>query len=539
MARRHTNSAVAKSAAEPGVRVAIYIRRSTDEMHQPYSLEAQETKLRAYISSQPGWHLVAVYSDDASGAKVERPDLQRALSSARAGLFDVLLVYRLDRFTRRIRDLADLLDELDRAGVAFRSATEPFDTSTPAGRMLVQMLGVFAEFEREMIIDRVVNGMERATAKGRWTFGTCPFGYQIDPDTRTLVPHPDEMAVVVEIFRLYTRARLGTRAIAARLNEHGQRSRRGKAWSHKTIGDVLTNRAYLGEVQFRDVVTENAHPPLIEPAVFDLADRILLQRAEDPARRAAMASNYHLSGKITCPDCGRKYLGTTATGKRRTYRYYTCFTRNRYGTDRCAAPRIDADALDQEILRALRDFYTDRGHLIAQAIATAKTDHRRGRAAMETELVTLNAQLAKVESAIDRYLSDYEENALDRDVLARRVDTLAIQARQLRHRRDELLLDLDTEPDQPDPAELAAVRDHIIEIIATGSPEERKALCEAAIAELHITGRTTATPVFRVPLTIGTNNSALTGPQPASADKKGVRVPQPRVHRQGLEPRTR
>jgi site-specific DNA recombinase len=150
---------------------------------------------------------------------------------------------------------------------------------------------------------------------------------------------------------------------------------------------------------------------------------------------------------------------------------------------------------------------------------------------METELVTIDARLAKTEAAVDRYLNDYEENALDRDTLARRVDTLASQARQLRHRRDEVLLNLDTEPDEPDPAELAAIRDHIIEIITTGSPEERKALCEATIAELRITDRTTATPVFRIPLTTGTNNSALTGPQPASAEKKGVRVPQPRVHR--------
>jgi len=155
------------------------------------------------------------------------------------------------------------------------------------------------------------------------------------------------------------------------------------------------------------------------------------------------------------------------------------------------------------------------------------------------KLATINAQLTKVEAAVDRYLSDYEDNALDPDILARRVDTLASQPRQLRRSSDELLLNLDAEPDQPDPAELAAIRDHIIEIVTTGSPEERKALCEATIAELRITGRTTATPVFRIPLTTGTNNSALTGPQPASADKKGVRVPQPRVHRQGLEPRTR
>ncbi len=182
MARRATTRAVAQAAEPGGLRVAIYIRRSTDEEHQPFTLEAQQTKLGAYITSQPGWHLVAVYSDDASGAKLDRPGLRDVLSAARSGQFDILLVYRLDRFTRRIRDLSYLIDELDSAGVAFRSATEPFDTATPAGRMMVQMLAVFAEFERAMIIDRVVNGMERKAAKGRWTLGTTPVRVHHRPD---------------------------------------------------------------------------------------------------------------------------------------------------------------------------------------------------------------------------------------------------------------------------------------------------------------------------------------------------------------------
>src|SRR3954451_7751698 len=126
-------------------RIAIYLRRSTDEDNQPYSLEAQEAKLRAFVESQPGdWQIVRVYSDDASGATTDREDLQKMLRAARAGMFDTLLVYRVDRFSRRLRDLVALLDELSDAGVVFRSATEPFDTSTPVGRMLVQMLGVFA-----------------------------------------------------------------------------------------------------------------------------------------------------------------------------------------------------------------------------------------------------------------------------------------------------------------------------------------------------------------------------------------------------------
>src|SRR5205809_3229772 len=107
MARRSTTRAVAHAAvADTGLRIAIYIRRSTDEDHQPFSLEAQQTKLRAFVASQPGdWQIVAIYSDDASGATTDRPELQKALRAARAGLFDTLLVYRVDRFSRSLRDL--------------------------------------------------------------------------------------------------------------------------------------------------------------------------------------------------------------------------------------------------------------------------------------------------------------------------------------------------------------------------------------------------------------------------------------------------
>jgi site-specific DNA recombinase len=115
------------------VRVAVYTRRSTDEEHQPFSIDAQDATLAAYVASQPGWHIVERFTDDASGATMDRPGLRKALAAAKAARYDLLLVYRLDRFTCRIRDLAVLMDELEKAEVHFRSATEPFDTSTPAG----------------------------------------------------------------------------------------------------------------------------------------------------------------------------------------------------------------------------------------------------------------------------------------------------------------------------------------------------------------------------------------------------------------------
>ena len=128
------------------MRVAIYRRISTDEERQPFSLDAQQERLAAYIAAQPGWVLARSYSDRMSGKRLDRPGLQQALQDARAGRYDLLLVFKVDRLARSTGGLAKVLEELDAAGVAFRSASEPFDTSTAAGRMMMQMLGVFAEF---------------------------------------------------------------------------------------------------------------------------------------------------------------------------------------------------------------------------------------------------------------------------------------------------------------------------------------------------------------------------------------------------------
>ncbi len=156
MARRtttRTGTALRAVRAEPESatrRGAVYTRRSTDEEHQPYSIEAQTLRLDSYIASQPGWIKTATFTDNASAKDTHRPGLRAALAAAHSGRIDILLVLKVDRFSRRQRDLVALVEELTSLGVAFVSATEAFDTSTPAGRAMLQMLGTFAEFEREM-----------------------------------------------------------------------------------------------------------------------------------------------------------------------------------------------------------------------------------------------------------------------------------------------------------------------------------------------------------------------------------------------------
>jgi site-specific DNA recombinase len=162
-----------RTPATGGTRVAIVTRISTDEVNQPDSLRAQTKGLEAFVASQPGQAVTHRFVDQASGATLERPGLQGALAAAKAGEFDVLLVYRIDRLTRSIVGLMTIVSELDAAGVALRSATEPIDTQGPVGRMLLQLLGIFAEFERGLLIDRITKGFESKAARGEWLGGWC------------------------------------------------------------------------------------------------------------------------------------------------------------------------------------------------------------------------------------------------------------------------------------------------------------------------------------------------------------------------------
>ncbi len=488
------------------MRVAVYLRISTDEEHQPFSLEAQEHRLRAFIESQPGWTLARQpYVDQMSGAKIERPALQKALRDAALGLYDVLLVYRVDRFARKLGVLVELLEQLEKSGVAFRSATEPIDTSTPTGRMLVQLLGVFAEFERETIIDRVVAGMERKAARGEWTAGRYPFGYsgaerkKGDDSPNYLVVDEDRAPLVPVIFNLYAHKRMGAHAIAAWLNDGGHRTRAGRLWSHTAVLDVLRNRVYVGEVYFRGCWHPAPHPPLVDAELFALAGRILAERGEDYSRRASNASDYLLSGLVTCAKCGRHYTGTAAHGRSATYRYYTCFSRQRYGTRTCDADRLPADALDAAVLGALLKTY-GQSDLFDRAVRAAAAHANDGRDLHVAELAAVEAKIDKAEASIERYLRAFEDETMPENQCGERVRVLGKELAALRARRDELADALDATAVVPPSEEvLAELRTRIAEAIDKGSDADRKVLLQALVHEVSVTGRDHIEPFFRVP----------------------------------------
>jgi site-specific DNA recombinase len=329
------------------VRVAIYRRISTDEERQPFSLDAQQERLASYVAAQPGWVLARSYSDRMSGKRLDRPGLQQALHDARTARYDLLLVFKVDRLARSTGGLVKVLEELDIAGVAFRSASEPFDTATAAGRMMMQMLGVFAEFEREMIVERTRMGLARKAARGEWTGGTPPFGYRYDPEHRILLPMPAEAALVQRIFTLYADRRLGSAAISGLMNDAGRPTSRGRRWTPNRILGVLRNPTYIGQLPFNGQHHQASHKPIIDPELFQRAQLLLAERSDSARAQAANATDYLLTSFLRCQRCGHGFVGTAAHGNGGVYRYCTCFSRQRHGTARCAQQRLPAGPLEE------------------------------------------------------------------------------------------------------------------------------------------------------------------------------------------------
>ena len=253
--------------------------------------------------------------------------------------------------------------------------------------MLVQLLGVFAEFERETIIDSVINGMSMKASKGKWPGGTRPYGYHVDRDSQTTRPPR----------RRGTHPARDLPPLHPGTHRHPRPSPPNSTSAAYATAPANPGPATPSPASSTTPPTSATSPtatstsptptkPLIDRDTFNQARDIAEARADAHTQRAVSPSEYHLTGLITCPDCGRKYIGTAATGRSRTYRYYTCFSRNRYGAAGCQAARLAADATDQAVLQALFDFYTNAEPILAKAIMRLEAFRKMIRQHVEREL---------------------------------------------------------------------------------------------------------------------------------------------------------
>jgi site-specific DNA recombinase len=504
MSRRRTSSALtppAAASAPQAVRVALYRRASTDdEGNQPFSLDAQLQRLQPYVPSHPGWAIVEDYVERASAKDIDgRPQLKRLLKDATTGRFDLVLVARIDRWSRSLVDLLDTVAYLDTNAVAFHSATEHFDTTTPMGKLLLQMLGMFAEFERSLIIDRIVRGNAAKIAQGRPLNSRVGYGLRLDEDGR-IAADKATIGTVKRIFTEYTAAeRRGTKAIATGLNEDGLPGPGGKRWSADSVSRVLRNRAFVGELWHKDRWHPGAHPALVDPVMFEEAQTIATART-DASTAARSRGDFLLSGTIRCAHCQGAYLGTSGTARSgEAVRYYTCGHARRYGASSCPGPSVPAAELEQLITDVLLASYSDSA-LFTQAIEHHLAQQDAAREPLAEQLTATRAALTDKQRVRQRYQDDYEAGRL----AAERYDARAaeldqdIASLQAHMAELELAMDVTAMPRVPSPDELTGLRERLTEGVKEGSVPVRKALFAALVERIEVRDLDDIQPTFRL-----------------------------------------
>ena len=350
------------------VRCAAYTRKSTEDgLEQDYnSLDAQREACEAYVASQrhEGWMLLPEHYDDGgfTGANMDRPALTRLIADIEAGKVDMVLVYKVDRLSRSLLDFSRLIEFFDSRGVSFISITQHFATNTAMGKLTLNMLLSFAEFERAIIAERVRDKIAGAKRKGKFTGGCPVLGYDIDSDTSKLIVNSEEARTVRHIFKRYSEIGSGqtvARELNARhittkswINKNGT-IRAGKPWNGPGIYRILSNKTYLGLTIHKDKVYPGEHEAIVSQALWDRAHSMLTHDGRTSRRGNGKVQSL-LKGLIRCGHCDSSMYGSYTRKGGKVYQYYTCVAASKRGYDSCPVRSVAAGEIEEAVMSQLR-----------------------------------------------------------------------------------------------------------------------------------------------------------------------------------------
>jgi site-specific DNA recombinase len=338
------------------VRCAVYTRKSSEEgLDQEFnSLDAQREACEAYVASQraEGWLLLRDRYDDGgvSGGTLERPALKRLIADIQAGMVDVVVVYKIDRLSRSLMDFAKLVEVFDEHDVTFVSVTQSFNTTTSMGRLTLNILLSFAQFEREVIGERIRDKFAASRARGMWMGGWAPLGYDIKD--RKLAVNEGEAATVRMIFERF--ARVGSATLLAQaVASEGVRTKRGTLFDKGSLYKLIGNRVYIGQAVHKGVAHPGEHEAIVPQALWDRAHAAM---SESPRKRAAKARAQTpalLKGLLFGPT-GAAMSPTHTRKGGRLYRYYVSQAVLKQGPDACPIGRVPAGEIEAAVIDQLR-----------------------------------------------------------------------------------------------------------------------------------------------------------------------------------------
>jgi site-specific DNA recombinase len=430
------------------LRCAIYTRKSTDEgLDQEFnSLDAQREAAEAFIFSQRSGGLVALperYDDGGfTGGNLDRPALDRLLADIRAGVIDCVVVYKVDRLSRSLVDFARIIEIFEKHNVSFVSVTQQFNTTNSLGRLTLNILLSFAQFEREIIAERTRDKISAARRKGKWIGGRPVLGYDIDPPSSRLKVNGDEAFQVRTIFQLY----LDYNTLVPVVREIHRRGWRTKQWiTRKGVADggnrftkgrlfrLLTNPIYIGKVAFKGQIYDGEHQAIVEATIWERVQQILQRNGHDGGAEVRDCYGALLKRLLRCSSCNVGMIRTYTTRNSRRIRHYVCAQAHQGRHTRA----ISESAIKATVVKQIRRIGSD-ARIVASTIAKVEQQRRANIADLHLEREVAQRALTEIGAELHKLSADRAVAAAERiGQTERRMKELSLELARLQRQSAE------------------------------------------------------------------------------------------------------
>ena len=493
--------------------IAIYCRVSTEEQSENgYSIDEQERLLEEWCKKM-GYVIYKCYSDRGiSGKNIkDRPALKELLSDAKAGKFDMVISWKINRLSRKLEDVLKIVNLLEKNNITFKSYSEPFETDTPAGRMQFQMMALIGEFERGTIAQNVKMGMIAKAKSGNWCGGRV-LGYDLVPNNspeeekkgkNKLKINEKEAEIVRFIFNEYSKGK-GYKAITNQINKLGYKTKKGNDFSVGSIRDILTNPVYIGEIRYNvrqnwsekrrrninpnPIRVKGKHEAIIDRELWDKVQLILESKKGKPSR--IYDGEYPLTGILRCPKCGAgmvisRTTNTLADGTKKRIAYYCCGNWKNKGTSVCNSNTIRVDKANEYVFKKIEELVSNEAMI--KAVVKNINKERKDKVKPAKRLLgDIDKELEKLDKRKRKIFEAYEDDILTKEEFQTRKNELNEKIRILEEEKKPLLNTISEEVSEEIPYEF--IKDILMNfskiLNSSVSREQQKKLLHMIISEI-------------------------------------------------------
>ncbi|MDK9846639.1 recombinase family protein [Staphylococcus equorum] len=484
-------------------RIGAYIRVSTERQVEGYSVDGQITQIEQFCQFN-GYDLVDIYADRGiSGKSMNRPALQRMLQDAKNGKLDCVIVYKINRLARNTSNLLTIVEELHRQNVEFFSLSERMEVKNSTGKLLLNILASFSEFEINTILENIYTGQHQRALEGYYQ-GNLPLGYNNIPDNKKeLMINQHEANIVKYIFESYSKGH-GYRKIANALNHKGYVTKKGNPFSISAVTYILSNPFYIGKIQFAKykdwndkrrkglndapVIAEGKHIPIIGKELWNKVQARKKQVSQKPQVHGK-GTNL-LTGIIFCEKCGAAYAASNTTntlkdGTKKRIRYYSCSNFRNKGSKVCSANSVRADVIEKYVMDQILEIVKS-DKVLKQVVERVNQENQVDVAALNHDIAYKQQQFDEVHAKLDNLIKTIEDNPDLTSALKPTIHQYETQLNDITNQMNQLKHQQNQEKPSYDTKQIAALLQQIFQNIESMDKAQLKALYLTVIDRIDI-----------------------------------------------------